>query len=141
MKRSTAKRAAGQATMEFLLMLPLLLAILGLIAYSGWWSYTRLAAENFAYSSCTGVSRSRGMFMLSQRGYNAAFQTQHFWEVDSLSNPHLQMPRLGAKVCQVTLKDRAGQGLDGRWNFTELVESYGYAFYPPFLSCDDGGCR
>ena len=127
--------------MEFLILLPLLLSVIVLISYGGWWSYTRMSAQNFAYSSCTGVSRSRGPYMESQRGYTAAYYTQHVWDVDTISNVIVESNRLGSKECHVTLKNRTGQEPSGSWNFQNLVESRGFAFYPPFMSCDGGVCR
>ena len=135
------KREFGQATMEFLILLPLLLSVIVLIVYGGWWSYSKMSAQNFAYSSCTGVSRSRGFSMESNRGYTAAYYTQHLWDVNTITNVTVESTRLGSKECRVTLKNRSGQEQSGSWNFQKLAESRGFAFYPPFMSCDGGLCR
>ncbi len=49
----------GQATLEFLIILPLLLAMTALVLLAGWWSYCKLAAQNAAYSYAVFVPVSR----------------------------------------------------------------------------------
>jgi hypothetical protein len=39
----------GQATLEFLIIIPLILALISLIGIAGWWSYAKLSAQNAAY--------------------------------------------------------------------------------------------
>jgi hypothetical protein len=40
----------GQGTLEFLIILPMMLLMISLILYAGWWSYGKLSAQNAAYS-------------------------------------------------------------------------------------------
>lgn len=40
----------GQATLEFLILVPLIFAMITLIVFAGWWSYSKLSAQNAAYS-------------------------------------------------------------------------------------------
>lgn len=49
--RLRRKRAseAGQATLEFLIIVPLMLALISLVGLAGWWSYAKLSAQNAAY--------------------------------------------------------------------------------------------
>lgn len=42
----------GQATIEFLMIMPLVLLILALVLYSGWYFYAKLSAQNAAYGRC-----------------------------------------------------------------------------------------
>jgi len=44
-----SKNERGQATLEFLIIAPLLFAMVALIAYAGWYSYAKLSAQNAAY--------------------------------------------------------------------------------------------
>lgn len=39
----------GQATLEFLIIAPLILVLIFLIGFAGWWSYAKLSAQNAAY--------------------------------------------------------------------------------------------
>lgn len=39
----------GQATLEFLIIVPLIFALISLIGLAGWWSYAKLSAQNAAY--------------------------------------------------------------------------------------------
>lgn len=39
----------GQATLEFLIIVPLIFALISLIGFAGWWSYAKLSAQNTAY--------------------------------------------------------------------------------------------
>jgi hypothetical protein len=55
----TRPHEAGQATLEFLIILPLLLAMTALVLLAGWWSYCKLAAQNAAYSYAVFVPVSR----------------------------------------------------------------------------------
>lgn len=49
--RHTARRfERGQGTLEFLIIVPMLLLMISLILYAGWWSYGKLSAQNAAYS-------------------------------------------------------------------------------------------
>jgi len=43
------KSERGQATLEFLIIAPLVLVMVALIAYAGWYSYAKLSAQNAAY--------------------------------------------------------------------------------------------
>jgi hypothetical protein len=43
------KSERGQATLEFLVIAPLLFGMVFLIAYAGWYSYAKLSAQNAAY--------------------------------------------------------------------------------------------
>jgi hypothetical protein len=47
-KESTFKEG-GQATLEFLIIVPLIFALISLIGLAGWWSYAKLSAQNAAY--------------------------------------------------------------------------------------------
>ncbi len=49
----------GQATVELVALIPILGLFLLLIAYSGWWTYARLAAQNAAYSGASYIPRER----------------------------------------------------------------------------------
>jgi hypothetical protein len=40
----------GQGTLEFLIIVPMMLLMISLILYAGWWSYGKLSAQNAAYS-------------------------------------------------------------------------------------------
>ncbi len=130
----------GQATIEFMILLPLLLAVIVLIAYGGWWSYARLAAQNFLYSNCVGVSRSRAMQPYSDRGYQAAQNTQAYWSDQAIVNTGEWDTRLGAEGCKAELVNKQAQGTKG-WFFSPLVDVLGYAPYPPFMSCDGWICH
>ncbi len=142
MKRTFIRRnECGQATMEFLILLPLLLAILGLIAYSGWWSYAHLSAQNFLYANCAAVARSRGYLTVSPRGFIAADNTRPFWQYEAVNAPPELESRLGSKDCNAVLKNNLSLGPGGIWNLIDLAEAHGFAPYPPFMSCDLGPCH
>ena len=40
----------GQGTLEFLIIVPMMLLMISLVLYAGWWSYGKLSAQNAAYS-------------------------------------------------------------------------------------------
>ena len=44
-----SRKERGQATLEFIVIAPLLLFMVALIAYAGWHSYAKLSAQNAAY--------------------------------------------------------------------------------------------
>ncbi len=49
----------GQATLEFVLVLPLMGLFVLLIAFAGYWNYQKLATQNAAYSGMVFNARSR----------------------------------------------------------------------------------
>lgn len=55
-------RQHGQATLEFLILLPILLALIALVLMAGWWSYCKLAAQNAAYSYAVFLPTNRSTF-------------------------------------------------------------------------------
>lgn len=135
------RKAAGQATMEFLILLPVLLALLVLIAYSGWWSYVRLSSQSYLYGDCAAVSRSRGYLTATQRGFLAAQNSRRMWQYEAVNVIPQHESRLGAKDCHAVLRNLIPEDANGFWQFVDLVEAHGYALYPPFMSCDAGTCR
>jgi hypothetical protein len=50
MERSYKNSEKGQATLEFLIIVPLMLLMISLVLFAGWWSYGKLSAQNAAYS-------------------------------------------------------------------------------------------
>ena len=140
-KAMIRRNERGQATMEFLILLPLLLAILGLIAYSGWWSYAKLSAQNFVYADCVNVSRSRAYVAVGHPGFAAADHTRLFWQYQLVvANPE-QESRLKGKDCQAILINQVPVGHGGLWDALFLAEEHGFSLYPPFMSCDAGKCQ
>lgn len=53
--KPTQARESGQATLELLVILPLVLAMIALVLMAGWWSYCKLAAQNAAYSYAAAI--------------------------------------------------------------------------------------
>lgn len=49
----------GQATLEFVIVLPLMGLFILLIAFAGYWNYQKLATQNAAYSGMVFNARSR----------------------------------------------------------------------------------
>ena len=49
-RRRRNRMERGQATLEFLILVPLIFAMITLIVFAGWWSYSKLSAQNAAYS-------------------------------------------------------------------------------------------
>lgn len=45
-----AESEKGQATLEFLIIVPMMLVMVSLILFAGWWSYGKLSTQNAAYS-------------------------------------------------------------------------------------------
>ena len=43
-------RQKGQATLEFIVLVPFIFTMILIIALAGWWSYTKLSAQNAAYA-------------------------------------------------------------------------------------------
>ena len=43
-------RQKGQATLEFIILVPFIFTMILIIALAGWWSYTKLSAQNAAYA-------------------------------------------------------------------------------------------
>jgi hypothetical protein len=50
MKRDARRLERGQGTLEFLIIVPMMLLMISLVLYAGWWSYGKLSAQNAAYS-------------------------------------------------------------------------------------------
>jgi hypothetical protein len=50
LSKMQSDKERGQATLEFLVIAPLLFLMVALVAYAGWYSYTKMAAQNAAYS-------------------------------------------------------------------------------------------
>jgi hypothetical protein len=48
-RRRNISSEKGQATLEFLIIVPLIFALISLIGLAGWWSYAKLSAQNTAY--------------------------------------------------------------------------------------------
>ncbi len=44
------KKNEGQATLEFIVLVPFIFSMILIIAFAGWWSYTKLSAQNAAYA-------------------------------------------------------------------------------------------
>jgi len=53
------KSERGQATLELVIILPVMGLFVLLIAYVGWWTYLKLAAQNAAYSGAVYMPRER----------------------------------------------------------------------------------
>lgn len=49
-KQASKKSEKGQATLEFLVIIPMMFAMVSLVLFAGWWSYAKLSAQNAAYS-------------------------------------------------------------------------------------------
>lgn len=49
-KEKAGRNERGQATLEFLILVPMLFLMISLVLFAGWWTYGKLAAQNAAYS-------------------------------------------------------------------------------------------
>jgi len=58
MTRSARRKGQqGQGTLEFLIIVPMMLLMISLVLYAGWWSYGKLSAQNAAYSYASWAPR------------------------------------------------------------------------------------
>lgn len=57
MRRDARRVERGQGTLEFLIIVPMMLLMISLVLYAGWWSYSKLSAQNAAYSYGTWAPR------------------------------------------------------------------------------------
>lgn len=78
------KSERGQATLELVIILPVMGLFVLLIAYVGWWTYLKLAAQNAAYSGAVYMPRERyglaGNTLAQQSTLHADEGMKQMWE-------------------------------------------------------------
>ena len=54
----------GQATLEFIIIVPMMFLMISLVLYAGWWTYAKLSAQNAAYSYAVFAPRIQPIWKL-----------------------------------------------------------------------------
>jgi hypothetical protein len=62
------KHERGQGTLEFIIIVPMMLAMISLVLFAGWWSYGKLSTQNAAYSNATWAPRLQADFQVVSEG-------------------------------------------------------------------------
>jgi len=135
------KREKGQALIEFVGVVPLILFCIGLIVISGQWVYLKLNAQNLSYSECSWIPR---MSRQDQSGYfpsrlNAEQGTNKQWDRDYPNYYSVGgSGRTGGAGCNTELLLAPPQeNPEGGLPIKEIgAESGGYWLFAPFISCD-----
>lgn len=145
----------GQATLEVVILVPMMLLMISLVLYAGWWSYAKLAAQNAAYSYGIFVPRVElsedgsgrvGNFAARDADLLEPIGMKRLW-AENISNgsPHrtLLATRIGGQAIVIAISPR---GLSwGEWG--SVFESLGggsgggrlpsggsFFFYAPLMS-------
>jgi Flp pilus assembly pilin Flp len=138
-----SKREKGQATIEFLGVIPIAMIAIVLIAYAGAQVYLKASSQNFAYSTCMWVARQRQMegYRINIDAYGKALgSTKSWWMTEFVSNSTAGEDNSranGGVACGSMLsgsKVSATQFLSRNFNG---VTTNGYMPFSPFISCDD----
>jgi len=156
MDEKSRRSEKGQATLEFIIIVPMMLVMISLVLFAGWWSYAKLSTQNAAYSHAVwaplvqlglGVGRV-GNWEASHATLNEAIGMKPMWEediptiYDSRSYGH---SRLGGTGLTVAVSP---QGLS--WaEYLSAFETVGagetafdmprgtaFFFYSPFMSAN-----
>lgn len=140
----------GQATLEFVIILPLIGLFMLLIAYAGWWTYLKLSAQNAAYSGGIFMPRERyglaGNTLAQQLTIHADEGMKQLWgssTVDIYTHKEYGWTRQGGSGMTVNISALAWK------DFWEIFQSEGGAntprgtaffMYSPFMSAgsEDG---
>jgi hypothetical protein len=144
----------GQATLEFLIIVPMMLVMVSLILFAGWWSYGKLSAQNAAYSYGIWSPRVQLPLGAARLGnYQATYATlaepigmkpmwnDHIWKIYDADEYFFS--RLGGTGIRVAISP-----MDISWtNFNKLWEQIGspnssldmprgtaFFYYSPFMS-------
>jgi len=134
----------GQATLEFVIILPVLGLFMLLISYAGWWTYLKLAAQSAAYSGAIFMPRERyglaGNTLAQQSTLHADEGMKQLWEsstVDIYTHKEYGWTRRGGSGMTVHISALP-------WSdFWEIFQSDGGAntsrgtaffMYSPFMS-------
>jgi len=136
-----SRRERGQALIEFVGVVPLILLCLLLIAICGQWVYLKLNAQNLAYSECIWIAR---MSRQNQSGY---FPSRIAAERGTLKQWERDFPnyykaggsgRVGGVGCNTELLTSPPQANPaGGLPIKDIAtQSGGYWYYAPFISCD-----
>jgi hypothetical protein len=154
MKRDSRRLQRGQATLEFLIIVPMILLMISLVLYAGWWTYAKLSAQNAAYAYGIWSPRVQlGMrvgrianLSASEATLSDAIGMKPMWSED-IPNTYTSGPythtRLGGTGLTVAVSAR-GLGWDewlDVWEAIGLPESdvqlprgTAFFFYSPFMS-------
>lgn len=143
-KRSFHNRGisnAGQATMEFLLFIPMLLLVIAFVVSMGWWVYTQLTATNLEYSQCIWYSRQTfgGLQHFANPSFrDAVDNTQVFWYDETglpsngVYNSNPESTRLTSFRCgALMILEEPVWGIG-----VTSLDTYGVYSSPPFANCD-----
>ena len=157
MKRGARRLERGQGTLEFLIIVPMMLLMISLVLYAGWWSYGKLSAQNAAYSYAIwsprmqlglGVGRAANLDA-SRATLEEAIGMKPMWSeaipfaYDSYQYAHT---RLGGTGLTVAVSAR-GLSWDeylavweavGGTSTVDLPRGTAFFYYSPFMSAYQG---
>jgi hypothetical protein len=155
MRRRARKLERGQGTLEFLIIVPMMLLMISLILYAGWWSYGKLSTQNAAYSYGIwsprvqlglGVGRSANQDA-SHATLMEAVGMKQMWSEDiphTYVSREYRYTRLGGTGLTVAVSP-AGLGWDeyievweavGATTDLDLPRGTAFFYYSPFMSAN-----
>lgn len=154
-RRVHRKYERGQGTLEFIIIAPMMLVMISLVLFAGWWSYGKLSTQNAAYSYATWAPRAQlglgvgrvANLSASQATLREAIGMKPMWSEDI---PHLYVSdtygssRLGGTGMTVAVSPRglgwdeylaAWKALGGTSN-VDLPRGTAFFYYSPFISAN-----
>ncbi len=148
------KHERGQGTLEFIIIVPMMLAMISLVLFAGWWSYGKLSTQNAAYSFAAWAPRvqpdlvggRQGNWYASDATLREAIGMKPMWsdEVPNVySSTKYSFSRLGGTGLTVAVSPK-GLGWDeflsvykalgvGGGDF-DLPRGTALFYYSPFMS-------
>ena len=157
MNGKARRRERGQGTLEFLIIVPMMLLMISLVLYAGWWSYGKLSAQNAAYSYSIwsprtqlglGVGRAANLDA-SRATLEEAIGMKPMWSEDiptTYVSRQYKYSRLGGTGLTVAVSPAHlawGEYLElweavGATTDLDLPRGTAFFYYSPFMSAYQG---
>jgi len=158
MRQGARSMEKGQGTLEFLIIVPMMLLMISLVLYAGWWTYGKLSAQNAAYSYGTWAPRTQldlGVGRLANRAAGEAtlrdpIGMKSMWAEDIPSwygSRTYGHSRLGGTGMLVAVSPRgleweeyiaAWEAVGAADSGLDLPRGTAFFFYSPFMSALQG---
>ena len=146
----------GQATVEFIIIVPMMLLMISLVLFAGWWSYAKLSTQNAAYSYAVWaplVQTDSGWgrvanYNASQATLMEAIGMKPMWEED-IPNPYESgsygYTRLGGTGLTVAVSPQglswmelltAWEAVGAGDTSLDMPRGTAFFYYSPLMSAD-----
>ena len=117
----------GQATLELVIILPVMGLFVLLIAYAGWWTYLKLAAQNAAYSGTVYMPRDR---------YGFAGNT--LAEMNTLHADEGMKPMWDSSAVEIYTHGQHGWSRQGGSGMTVSISSLTWSVFWEIFNSEEG---